>query len=199
MHIKNETNHVQDTLDALRSLYSSSPHMALFVDVHLVIDSFDRQFNTWRNIARLFARTDFVMMLDVDFYLCTDFRSAIRKSKPILQKLRDGNAAFVIPAFEYPMHSDGSDFTKFPNDKKVVAPSWTPPSAHSSYQALLPLIKSKKISMFHDSWQAGHNSTDYTRFYAAQAGEVYKVTRYQSAYEPYVVSRADSPPWSGFS
>lgn len=93
--------------------------MSLFVDVHLVIDSFDRQFNTWRNLARLFARTDFVMMLDIDFYLCTDFRSAIRRSKPVMDMLRTGNAAFVLPAFEYTARTEGTDYKNFPNDKLV--------------------------------------------------------------------------------
>ena len=91
------------------------------VDVHLVIDSFDRQFNTWRNIARLFARTDYVMMLDIDFYLCTDFRRAIRGSKAIMRKLREGNSAFVLPAFEFVDHTEGVDYTSFPSDKKVRA------------------------------------------------------------------------------
>jgi hypothetical protein len=93
--------------------------MSAFVDVHLVIDSFDRQFNTWRNIARLFARTDFVMMLDVDFALCTDFRTAIRRSVAAKERLRSGSVAFVIPAFEYVKHSEGTNQSTFPRDKEV--------------------------------------------------------------------------------
>jgi hypothetical protein len=49
--------------------------------------------------------------------------------------------------------------------------------------------------MFHAFWGPGHNSTEYKRFYAASAGDVYKVTRYQSAYEPYIIFRKDGPPW----
>ncbi|KAL0581338.1 hypothetical protein V5O48_000714 [Marasmius crinis-equi] len=153
--------------------------MARNVDVHLVIDSFDRQFNTWRNIARFFARTDYVMMLDIDFFLCTDFRRAIRSSEAIMQKLREGNSAFVIPAFEYVNHSEGVDHNKFPSDKKT----------------LLSLVKANRISMFHALWDAGHNSTDYERLYAARPGEVHKVTEYQAAYEPYVIFKKEGPPW----
>ena len=93
--------------------------MTMYVDVHLVIDPFDRQFNTWRNIARLFARTDFVMMLDVDFAICTNFRRSIRASKAITNKLREGSSAFVIPAFEYLRFKEGMDQSTFPKDKKV--------------------------------------------------------------------------------
>ena len=46
-----------------------------------------------------------------------------------------------------------------------------------------------KITMFQASWGPGHNSTDYPRYMSIPAGadEVYKVTTYQSAYEPYVI------------
>lgn len=93
--------------------------MIHYVDVHLVVDSFDRQFNTWRNIARFFARTDYVMMLDIDFSLCTNFRKAIRESKEVMDKLREGLSAFVVPVFEYAKHKDGFDENNFPRDKQV--------------------------------------------------------------------------------
>ncbi len=119
IHVNNDTTHILDLLDSLETLYTSSPQMSRFVDVHLVVDFYDRQFNTWRNIARLFARTDFVMMLDIDFYLCTDFRTAIRNSKPIMEKLREGRAALVIPAFEYTTPEEGADYSTFPKTKEV--------------------------------------------------------------------------------
>lgn len=56
-------------------------------------------------------------------------------------------------------------------------------------------MKSKKIGVFHASWPGGHNSTDYSKYYKARPGEVYRVTAYQAAYEPYVIFKADGPPW----
>lgn len=58
------TVHVSDTdthselLQSLDDLYTSSPAMMKYVDVHLVYDPFDRQFNMWRNVAKFFARTE---------------------------------------------------------------------------------------------------------------------------------------------
>ncbi|KAJ7717827.1 glycosyltransferase family 49 protein [Mycena maculata] len=179
IHVKNTTNHVHELLDSLHTLYLSSPKMASNVDVHLVIDAFDRQFNTWRNIARFFSRTDFVMMLDIDFSPCTDFRAAIRSSEAAMNKLRTGTAAFVIPAFEYPKYADGTDEARFPRSK----------------DALVSLVHAGKIGIFHTSWRPGHSSTDYERYYAAAPGEIYKVTSYQSAYEPYVIFKKDGAPW----
>lgn len=119
IHVNNATAQISTLLESIHKLYTSSAMMSTYVDVHLVIDSFDRQFNTWRNIARLFARTDFVMMLDIDFSLCTDFRRAIRKSKLAMNKLREGDAAFVVPAFEYVIDKEGTDEAAFPRNKRV--------------------------------------------------------------------------------
>ncbi len=102
-------------------MYTSSDLMMTYVDVHLVVDSFDRQFNTWRNIARLFARTDYVMMLDIDFYPCTDFRDVVRQAlnSTMLEKLNAGRAALVIPAFEYFDFQEGTRYADFPSNKTV--------------------------------------------------------------------------------
>lgn len=119
-------------LDALHDLYTSTPGMSTFVDVHLVLSPFARQLNTWRNAARLFARTEFVMMLDVDFAICTDFRSHVRASLDgeVGRSLRSGHAALVVPAFEYLNQKDGLNPDTFPSDKKVFLVS--SPSVQSS-------------------------------------------------------------------
>ncbi|KJA28942.1 glycosyltransferase family 49 protein [Hypholoma sublateritium FD-334 SS-4] len=179
VHIRDVAEHVQEVLESLHEMYTSSPLMSTFVDVHLVVDVFERQFNTWRNIARLFARTDFVMMLDIDFYPCTDFRSVIKQSSTISDKLYAGRAALVIPAFQYIDFNQGMNYRSFPAKKAD----------------LLQLVEKRRVEMFHASWAPGHNATDYKHFYGAPPGEVYKVTRYQPAYEPYVIFRKDGPPW----
>ncbi|KAL1723730.1 glycosyltransferase family 49 protein [Schizophyllum commune] len=178
IHVKNVTSHVDDLLAALHTLYASSPLMAAHVDVHLIVDVFDRQFNTWRNVARFFARTDYVMMLDIDFSLCTDFRRVIRESDELRGRLDEG-VAFVITAFEYSKLDEGTNQEVFPRTK----------------EDLLELVNVGRIGMFHASWQPGHNSTEYAKYYAAAPGEVYEVTRYQPAYEPYIVMKKDGPPW----
>ncbi|KAL1741350.1 glycosyltransferase family 49 protein [Schizophyllum fasciatum] len=178
LHVKNVTGHVDDLLAALHTLYASSPLMAQHVDVHLIVDAFDRQFNTWRNVARFFARTDYVMMLDIDFSLCTDFRRDIRDSADLRARL-DAGVAFVIAAFEYSNLDEGTNQDVFPRTKGD----------------LLDLVNVGRIGMFHASWQPGHNSTEYAKYYAAAPGDVYEVTQYQPAYEPYVVMKKDGPPW----
>ncbi|OCH89878.1 hypothetical protein OBBRIDRAFT_755913 [Obba rivulosa] len=214
-------------LRSLNSLYHSSPHFSTHVDVHLALSPFatvarsgsgsaldvepgegegGRQFNVWRNVARLFARSEFVLMLDVDFAVCTDWRGAVRAAlkmtdakqpsdqasaelgayslgsnatlgiSDVAEQLRTGKIALVVPAFEYAKQDDGLDQRTFPRSK----------------EDLLRLVRTSPptITSFHASWAPGHNSTDYTRYYSLlpDSGEVYKVTHYQNAYEPYVIT-----------
>jgi len=120
IHISNTPKEQRDAvLRQLHNLYTTSPAMSTWVDVHLVLDDFDRQFNMWRNVARFFARTEFVTMLDVDFAVCTDFRNRVLRSPAIIDKLRHGDAALVIPAFEFVDQQDGQDADIFPMTKEV--------------------------------------------------------------------------------
>ncbi|KAH7334647.1 glycosyl-transferase for dystroglycan-domain-containing protein [Rhizoctonia solani] len=170
-------------LSSLHDIYTSSPLFARWVDVHLITDAYDRQFNMWRNVARLYARTQWVIMLDVDFAVCTDlrgrFRDALSAGNDVAKLARSGKAAFVVPAFEYVVQEDGKDWKTFPRNK----------------QTLVELVKSGKVVMFHQSWVPGHGSTNYEQYYAAQPGDVYRVTTYQKSYEPYVIMRRNGPPW----
>lgn len=63
IHINDDKDR-EEHLTKLHHMYQSNPLMSQFVDVHVVVDNFDRQFNMWRNVARFFARTDYFMMLD---------------------------------------------------------------------------------------------------------------------------------------
>ncbi|KAL1914991.1 uncharacterized protein VTP21DRAFT_7696 [Calcarisporiella thermophila] len=175
--------HVQDDdskdqlLESLHAMYDENPHMKTFVDIHLVVDPFERQFNMWRNVAKFFARSNYVMMLDVDFHLCTDFRKSIQNDPKLMQVLREGKGALVVPAFEFNEQEDGMDYKTFPTTK----------------QELVKIQRDDKIDMFHRSWWRGHGSTNYTRWY--DSTEPYKVTSYQYSYEPYIIYRKEGSPW----
>ncbi|POW08664.1 hypothetical protein PSHT_00977 [Puccinia striiformis] len=180
IHVSDSPGILKPLLDSLDELYHSSKLMSTWVDIHLVVDSFDRQFNMWRNVAKFFARTDYVMMLDVDFWICTDFRQRILGSPELIEQLAAGTSAFVIPAFEYTKQSDGVDPDEFPSDK----------------QALMKLVSLGQIGMFHKSWKPGHGSTNYTRFYLAdQLDQIYPASGYSHSYEPYVVYKKDKTPF----
>ncbi|MBW0469649.1 hypothetical protein O181_009364 [Austropuccinia psidii MF-1] len=180
VHISDSIESLESTLTSLKELYGSSESMTTWVDIHLVVDPFERQFNMWRNVAKFFSRTKFVMMLDVDFWICTNFRQRILNSPHLMDQLEAGKSAFVVPAFEYTKQSDGVNPSSFPSDKK----------------ALMKLVEKNKIGMFHKSWKPGHGSTNYTRFYeVGEQEDVYPASRYTHSYEPYVIYKKDNSPF----
>jgi hypothetical protein len=176
IHINDDQNKLI-ILEELEQTILKNPDVERYVDIHLIVDKFDRQFNMWRNIAKLYARTNYIMMLDIDFYLCTDFRKNIKNNPSLMEKLREGHTAFVVPAFEYVDQADGFHYTNFPNTK----------------DALVKEVEQEKLDMFHRSWARGHSATDYVKFYTAN--EPYKVEDYNFSYEPYVIFKKQDSPW----
>ena len=185
-----EFKHLRHALSSLHKLYANHPFLSTYADIHLVLSppSLNREFNLWRNVARYYAITSYVMMLDVDFVVCTDFRTRILaalnqgvsgEASRTMESFREGTVALVVPAFEYSDLEEGTKVAHFPKDKRT----------------LVNLARDGKIGMFHKAWLPGHGSTDYERFYETQAGEIYPVTKYQHSYEPYIVFKKDGPPW----
>lgn len=177
LHIADD-EHKQEALEQLHDVQTSNPLFAKFVDVHLVVDNFDRQFNLWRNIARFFSRTDLVMATDVDFLLCSDLKENVSNlPKEHWERLLNGSVVFVIPAFEFGRDSAELDIADYPSTKEEL-----------QYH-----VNSNGLMMFHNKWKRGHGPTNYPRWY--QATEPYKVVDYNYNYEPYVVMRRDNLPW----
>jgi hypothetical protein len=136
-------------------------------------------------------------MLDVDFAVCTNFRTAVRASREAKMRMEQGDA-LVVPAFEYTTLGEGWDSGSFPQTKTVrhlIIFEHASGRSRIHVQDLLNLVKLNRLGVFHRSWPVGHSGTNYNRFYATPPGEVYPVTEYQPAYEPYVIFHKDAVPW----
>ncbi|KAG0360464.1 hypothetical protein BC939DRAFT_507677 [Gamsiella multidivaricata] len=118
-----------------------------YVDLHVIVDRVDLQLNMWRNVARMFARTDYFMMLDVDFHIPSGLKNRLHHD-PRIQELLLSGAALVIPAFEYALKHDPKDSKYFPDTKAD----------------LIPLLEKQHIRVFHDSFPPGHAATDTPRW-----------------------------------
>jgi hypothetical protein len=115
---------LQNRLLALHALVTNSPELAARADIHLVLSPFPRAFNAWRNLARLLAPTTYILLLDVDFAMCTDWRASVRAllrdgKNGVARHVREGNAALVLPAFEYAKQAEGRNQDSFPRNKRV--------------------------------------------------------------------------------
>lgn len=86
---------------------------------------FKLQQNTWRNVARIFTQTDWILLWDADFEPCTDYqrgletfrRNAVAGGGTV--ELDSGNAALVIPAFEWASPVPSRKYGFCPATKKV--------------------------------------------------------------------------------
>ncbi|KAI9277579.1 glycosyl-transferase for dystroglycan-domain-containing protein [Sporodiniella umbellata] len=179
IHISNDQEG-QYTLESLHRTMEKNPEMRRYVDVHIVRDAYDRELNLWRNVAKLFARTDYVMLLDIDFYPCTNIRKNVLNNPKAIELLDSGEAALVIPAFEFTQQQDGLDYRTFPKSKKELVDAY----------------ESNRIEMFHSFWLPGHAPTDYERWTThPHENALYQVTSYQHSYEPYVIFKNQGSSW----
>ncbi|KAI8595709.1 hypothetical protein EDD21DRAFT_358793 [Dissophora ornata] len=131
----------------LNAFFQEHAVLRRYVDLHVIVDGVDFQLNMWRNVARMFARTDYFMMLDVDFHIPSGFKSHLHHD-PRIQELLSAGVAIVIPAFEYALDHDPKDSKYFPDTKAD----------------LIPLLEKKHIRVFHDSFPPGHAATDTPRW-----------------------------------
>eukprot|EP00158_Paraphelidium_tribonemae_P002893 Partr_v1_DN25762_c0_g1_i2_m74700 putative Inherit from opiNOG: Glycosyltransferase-like len=165
-------------IEQLHKFYRNNPFFAEYVDLHLVVDAYDRQFNYWRNVARFFARSDLIMMIDVDFLLCSDLRYNFEQLDPVYkERVNNGSAVFVVPAFEFTNTAADLEVVNYPETKSELKKYYTDNGA----------------IMFHNNWRRGHGPTDYDKWFDGK--EPYKVSEYNYNYEPYVLMKREGLPW----
>ncbi|KAF9087214.1 hypothetical protein BGX27_002979, partial [Mortierella sp. AM989] len=105
----------------LNEFFKEHAILRKYVDLHVIVDDVDFQLNMWRNVARMFARTDYFMMLDVGFHIPSSLQNHLRYDSCI-QELLSGGAALVVPAFECSLEHDPKDYIYFPNTKADLIP-----------------------------------------------------------------------------
>ncbi|KAG0274413.1 hypothetical protein BGZ95_009815 [Linnemannia exigua] len=137
----------------LHAFFRDNAILRKYVDLHVIVDGIDFQLNMWRNVARMFARTDYFMMLDVDFHIPSSLKKNLHYD-PRIQQLLASGAALVVPAFEYKEDQDPKDSKYFPETKAE----------------LLPLLEKGHIHVFHDSFPPGHGATDTPRWVKMSQG-----------------------------
>ncbi|KAK8843527.1 hypothetical protein IAR55_007187 [Kwoniella newhampshirensis] len=168
-------------LHQLDQLLLAQPLVAALADIHLVTGTQMIMHNMWRNIARAFATTDWVMLWDADFEPCTDYQAgferfrAVTGEKEWVNRLDRGKAALVMPVFEW-VKSMGTNGL-CPRDKEELA---------EQYRLL-------SIDAFESDNPKLSHATNYAHF--VQSDKPYEVVDFEFLYEVYAIFRQDMDVW----
>lgn len=138
--------------------------------------------NAMRNRALANARTEAVLLLDVDFWPSAELSELTQKPAKyasLVAALQKG-AAVVLPAYE----------TGDPGDIGVEVAR---EAVLEGKDAAVRMFWDGRIKAFHtDRYEAGHRATDYKRW--LEASRPYNI-QYEEGFEPYVIVSRRYVPW----
>ncbi|CAG8438386.1 4791_t:CDS:2 [Ambispora gerdemannii] len=169
---------VRKTLLNLKNIFTKNSILRRNVDVHLVAglissknpEILPRPTNFHLNVARFFARSDFVMFLDHDTWPSSNTRSIIRNNKHLLVQ----NDVIVLPTFIFTENATTYEF----------------PDTHTE---LLDLVNGGLMGLQDDGWELGSGPTSLNSW---ANGDLYSIEEYELHYRPNFVSKkGGSIPW----
>ncbi|KAI9483821.1 MAG: hypothetical protein EXX96DRAFT_594409 [Benjaminiella poitrasii] len=165
------------SLEEIRQTYESTPELARNVDLHLVSSNnnklnvlFPR--NAERNLARLFARTDYIMDLPTGVIPATDLRRTLEMNRDRIDHLLKSGDMLAIPTFKFTRAG-----ASVPYDKS---------------QLILKLSQDEMVLDDHH-WKENEGPTDLERWMDAES--LYAVEKYEFHYEPVVIESKTIQPW----
>ena len=185
LHIQSKSSPLPpDIADILRDLgtkYRSNIAMSSHVDIHLYFSppasspSLALAHNVDRNLARLFARTEFICDVPASIIPATRIRNTLRTNqKSFLPRLRDGDV-MVVPLFTFIEHA--AKHSAVPRTKT----------------SLLSLVSKGIIGLDDKHWELGSGPTNFERWKDSES--VYAVKDYEVHYEPIVIQSRNAQPW----
>ncbi|CAO3587893.1 unnamed protein product [Absidia cylindrospora] len=164
----------------IREQYNKHAELSKRVDIHLSESvrpglSVLLPQNAERNLARLFAQTDFIMEMPSNMVPATDIRRTLETNKAMFDSLlRDGDV-LVVPMFGFPVQE--STVYKLPFSKS----------------RLLELVNDDSMFLLDKHWKPNTGPTDLNVWKAATT--LYPVSRYDFHYEPIVIECKAVQPW----
>ncbi|KAI8093470.1 uncharacterized protein BX664DRAFT_364963 [Halteromyces radiatus] len=174
------TNKDENTMTTLREKYNNHAELLKRVDIHLSESpqagiSVLVPRNAERNVARLFAQTEYVMEMPSNMVPATDLRRTLNTNKGMFENLlRDGDV-LVVPTFGFPEQE--STVYKLPFSKS----------------RLLELVDDDNMFLLDKHWKPNTGPTDLDLWKTATT--LYPVSRYDFHYEPIVIESKTIQPW----
>jgi len=179
----------------LQTLRASNRKVREQVDVHLITtpathrqSNVNQQGNLHRNIARFFARTDYVLLLDADGALpVTDVTKSFALYPGWMEKLRTGNV-FVLPGFTVSMTPVDQE-----NPTAELVPALSQAALPADKTTLLENVRDGSIVLSEKTWKRTIRNVDYSTW--ATQTHLSAIQNYDPYFSPSVVIRRDKMLW----
>ncbi|CAG8466250.1 15888_t:CDS:2 [Dentiscutata erythropus] len=174
-NLRNDDPEIINVLHTFANLYKENLNIKRHVDIHVVaglnISKIPKLSNIHLNIARFFARTEFVLFLAQDTWPSPMAKDHLKQHKKLLME----NDILVLPAFSFTEFADNYDF---PN----------------TVDELIHLVQLNIMGIYDKGWPLNKGPTDYEKWIDMV---LYNVSfGYDSIYQPnFVVKRGREIPW----
>ncbi|KAI8968205.1 velvet factor-domain-containing protein [Mycotypha africana] len=173
-------------LSNIQTEYKTKPELYKNVDIHVLqakekAPSIKVPVNVERNLARLFARTDYVADIPLNIMLASPLHQNLfnnnEKVKNGFTAILDRGDMLVVPTFQYTNANASSKFA-LPQTKKD----------------LLRLVEKQKVlGLFDKHFQLNEGPTDFEQWKKAES--VYPIREYGMDYEPIIIQSKTIQPW----
>ncbi|KAF9979224.1 hypothetical protein BGZ73_004110 [Actinomortierella ambigua] len=188
------------TINRLKTLLAGNAKLRKQVDIHLITTpQTHRQYvtmqqtNLHRNLARFFARTDFVMLLDADGSLpATDVTHQFNKFSPWMEKLRAGNV-FVVPGFNVSMVSETAGESPTGANTGSLVPALKVNQIPKDKNQLKADVVNGKVVLSEKTWKKTIRNVDYNKW--ATQTRLGAIQNYDPYFAPTVIMRRDKMLW----
>ena len=139
--------------------------------------------NAMRNRAIANARTDVILLLDVDFWPSVELSDLMHhlEKYEYLRSMVDAGNAIVLPAFET-------------RDSAEIGVEVAREAVNKGKDTAITMFWDSRLKPFHsDRYKAGHRATDFRKWLIAT--RPYKI-QYEEGFEPYVLMARRFVPWT---
>jgi hypothetical protein len=182
LHIESTSALPPDTTSFLfrvRHLHESNPSMRAHVDIHLTITpprestKFSLSLNQDRNLARLFARSEFVVQVEPDVMHISDLTFTLAAKRDQYHELLLKGDVLVIPSFVHTStYEEG-----IPQDKHTVT----------------AMLDAAELAMYDTNHDLNLGPTSVTHWKDSKT--LYAVDQYDHSYAPMAIVSRTKHPW----
>ncbi|KAH8554793.1 hypothetical protein BGW37DRAFT_420591 [Umbelopsis sp. PMI_123] len=181
LHIESTSALPPDTttfLFRVRHMHESNPSMRAHVDIHLIItppresDKLSLSMNQNRNLARLFARSEFVIHVDPNILHISDITFTLAAKREQYHELLLSGDVLVIPSF---VHISAAE-EGIPQDKHTV----------------VAMLDAQELAMYDLNRNVNEGPTNLNQW---KESKTLYAAKYDNKYAPIVIMSRSQQPW----